>query len=290
MRMKVLMNLMGAFPIVLCLSIFAQGQTNNDGADETELTLACNTTNILVDGITKKSAPPLLGNDFINERDVFWEKRIWRELDLRERMNHHFSYIKEPLINIILKEAKEGNITLYSNIDDQFSTELTTYELDCMAGSYDTVNVYDAENYTEKFVVVHNEFNPEHVIRYRIKEVWYFDSRLSKMNVRILGIAPIMARFDESGKLIGEVPMFWIYYPNVREVFTDYRVFSPHNDAQRISWDDVFQIRYFASLIVKESNVHDRRIKDYKEGVQALYEADNIHNSMFNYEQDMWER
>lgn len=288
--MKALMNLMGAFPIVLCLSIFAQGQTNNEGADETAATLVCENSAHPIDGITKRSAPPLLGNDFINERDVLWEKRIWRELDLRERMNHHFSYQKEPLINILLKEAKEGSMTVYSNIDDQFTTELTVDELSCISGTYDTIAVYDPETYTEKFVVVHNEFNPEHVIRYRIKEVWYFDSKLSKMNVRILGIAPIMARFDESGKLIGEVPLFWVYYPDARERLTDYRVFSPHNDAQRLSWDDVFQIRYFASLIVKESNVHDRRIKDYKEGVQALYEAEDIHNSMFNYEQDMWER
>ena len=36
--------------------------------------------------------------DFIHEKDVFWERKIWRLIDVRERMNHHFTYPLEPFL------------------------------------------------------------------------------------------------------------------------------------------------------------------------------------------------
>ena len=38
----------------------------------------------------------ILAYDFIHEKDVFWEKRIWRVIDVREKMNHPFIYDKYP--------------------------------------------------------------------------------------------------------------------------------------------------------------------------------------------------
>jgi hypothetical protein len=47
-------------------------------------------------------------------------------------------------------------------------------------------------------------------------------------------------------------------------------------------------MRLFSSYITKESNVHDRRIQDYKQGIQTLIEADKIHNEIFNFKHDLW--
>jgi gliding motility associated protien GldN len=270
------------FGIILIVNSIFIGKTQD---------LTASNSPTVIDGIyTKSERQPLLNEPYLNERDVLWEKRIWRELDLREKMNHHFSNQKEPLALILLNHAKSGSLTVYSNIDDAFTTALSVSELNCMTTKYDSVIVYDPDNYSENVVVVKEEFNPQHVIRYRIKEVWYFDSKLSRMNVRILGIAPIVARFDDNGKYIGETPLFWVFYPKAREILTDYKVFNAHNEAAQMNWDDIFQIRYFSSYIVKENNVHDRRIKDYKVGVDVLYEAEAIQTSMFNYEQDIWEK
>jgi hypothetical protein len=57
-----------------------------------------------------------------------------------------------------------------------------------------------------------------------------------------------------------------------------------------LTWDDIFQLRYFSSHITKENNLYDRRISDYKSGYDAISEAENIHNSIFNFEQDLWEK
>ena len=51
--------------------------------------------------------------DYIREADVFWAKRIWRMIDVREKMNLPFKYPQEPLIEIIHTAAKNGELTVY---------------------------------------------------------------------------------------------------------------------------------------------------------------------------------
>ncbi len=227
--------------------------------------------------------------DHIHEKDVFWEKKIWREVDLRHKMNHTFTYAKRPLINILKDAVEAGEVTFYGTWDDEFSTPLSQKEQRSLWYSTDTIPIYDPENFTETITVVENEFNPEDVLRYRIKEVWYFDEETSSMGVRIIGIAPIVSKRDDQGNVLHEAPMFWAYYPELRKVFAQEETFNPMNDAARLSWDDLFEARMFASVIVKENNNYDRRIKDYKDsGVDQLVESERIQEGMRNFEHDLW--
>lgn len=227
--------------------------------------------------------------DYIHEKDVFWEKRIWRELDTREKMNHTFVSPHGPLISVILDAAQAGDITLYSTWDDQFSTALSQEEIANLVTFSDTVSIYDPETFKDSIIVVQNDFNWENVQKYRIKEVWYFDEETSSMGVRILGIAPIINRYDDEGEFLNAGPMFWAYYPEMRHTLAQTETFNPLNDAARLSWDDLFEARLFSSYIIKESNVHDRRIKDYaKNGTNALLESERIHSEIFNFEHDLW--
>lgn len=227
--------------------------------------------------------------DFIHEKDVFWEKRVWRVIDVREKMNHPFRFEKEPFINILIKHAKDGDIQLYSTMDDEFKVSMTPDEMKQIGSSVDTVITFDPETFEEIVTVVVNDLNPEDIKKYRIKEVWFFDEETSTMGVRILGIAPIIQRFDDNGNFLNEGPMFWAYYPELRDILARHEAFNEHNDAMRMSWEDVFESRHFASYIIKESNVYDRRIQDYKAGIDALLEAEKIKEGMFNFEHDLWE-
>ena len=49
------------------------------------------------------------------------------------------------------------------------------------------------------------------------------------------------------------------------------------------------EMRFFSSYIYKESNVHNRRLQDYVQGVDLLLEADKIKQTIFNFEHDLWE-
>lgn len=227
--------------------------------------------------------------DYIHEKDVFWEKRVWRVIDVREKMNHPFRYEKEPFINILITAARDGDIQLYNTFDDEFTKPLTQEEMNQIGSEVDTIITFDPETFQEIIQVVVNELDPKDVKQYRIKEVWFFDEETSQLEVRILGIAPIVDKYDDNGNFLLTMPMFWAYYPECRAVFARHEAFNEHNDAMRMSWDDVFEARLFSSYIIKESNVYDRRIQDYKAGIDILLESDKIKNAMFHFEHDLWE-
>ena len=231
----------------------------------------------------------VLQYDHLREADVFWEKRVWRVIDVREKMNKSFMYPKEYFINILMEAAKNKEVTLYSNADgDEFKTALTPEEVQSMAASSDTVTTYNQTTFQEEIKVVNNDLNPDDIKRFRVKEVWFFDKESSTLQVRVLGIAPIKEVKDDKGNFKYEQPMFWAYYPTLRQVLARHEAFNPANDAQKMTWEDVFEMRYFSSYIIKESNVYDRRIQDYKTGLDLLFEGENIKNSIFNFEHDLW--
>lgn len=231
----------------------------------------------------------ILEYDHIREADVFWQKRIWRVIDVREKMNKPFAYPKEPFITILLDAAEAGEISLFSTMDDEFKIRIKEDEIGSFLGSADTVVTFDPETYEEEVQVVFNEFNPEDIKRFRVKEDWVFDEETSMMLVRILGIAPLKEVYDDNGNFRYEQPMFWAYYPELRNILARKEAFNPLNDAVRMSWEDIMEMRFFSSYIYKESNVYDRRIQDYKSGLDILLEGDKIKLEIFNYEHDLWE-
>lgn len=224
----------------------------------------------------------------MREADIFWEKRIWRVVDVREKMNLPFAYPEMPFFSIIMNAAIESEINVYSTDDDKFTYQLAPDEVASMGATVDTVITFDPETYEEQVQVVRNEINPEDVKQFRIKEVWFFDEESSTLQVRILGIAPLIDVFDDNGNYRFTKPMFWVYYPDCRELFARHKVFNPGNDASPTTWEDLFEMRFFASYIYKESNVYDRRLEDYLSGVDLLLEADKIKQEIFNFEHDLW--
>ncbi len=151
------------------------------------------------------------------------------------------------------------------------------------AGS-DTIPLTDLDGNYVKDTVMTREFDPTKVSKYRVKEDWFFDEETSTMQVRIMSIAPLY--YDD--EIQQDIPMFWAYYPTLRNVLVKQEVFNPRNDAVRLTWDDLFEIRLFGSYVYKESNVFDRRIQDYATGIDALRESDRVKDDIFNFEHDLW--
>ncbi len=271
--------------LMLCNSAFAQQPENilTESSDPNE-------GRPLDDVVDKRltNDKRLLPYDHVREADIFWEKRIWRVIDIREKMNLPFAYPERPFFSILMDAATGGEITVYSTEDDKFSSKLTPDEVASMGATIDTVITFDPETYEEQLQVVRNDINPEDVKRFRVKEVWFFDEETSTLQVRILGIAPLIDKTDENGNFLYEKPMFWVYYPEAREILSRERVFNVGNDASPITWEDLMEMRFFSSYIYKESNVRDRRIQDYLTGVDLLLEADKIKQEIFNFEHDLW--
>lgn len=224
----------------------------------------------------------------IREADIFWEKRVWRIIDVREKMNLPFVYPQAPLFKILEEAALEGQIALYSAENDKFSYLLDTTEVRNIFYSKDTIEVHNPETLEPELRIIEDVVNYENVKRFRIKELWFFDENTGTLNVRILGIAPLIEEFDDNDNFKFERPMFWAYYPECRNLFAKHKVANPFNDAALISWEDLFETRMFASYIYKAFNIHDNRIKDYASGIDGLMEAEKIKQEIFNFEHDLW--
>lgn len=135
-------------------------------------------------------------------------------------------------------------------------------------------------------------YTSEDIIQYRIKEDWFFDKERSVLDVRIIALAPVVYIIEEDANgvksISGTKELFWMYFPHCRFVFNNYFVYNSSNDAQWMSFDDLFWKRRFNSVIYKESNEYDRDIDTYRAGVDALYESEQIKNEIRNIEHDVW--
>lgn len=135
-------------------------------------------------------------------------------------------------------------------------------------------------------------FQSDDIVQYRIKEDWFLDKQRSVLDQRIIAMAPVRYKVSEDAngnKTIGGLQeMFWLYFPHCRFVFNNYFVYNEHNDAQWMSFDDLFWKRRFSSVIYKESNIHDREIETYRSGLDALHESEKIKNEIRNIEHDIW--
>ena len=231
--------------------------------------------------------------------DALFAEKVWRELDLREKLNQVFRYEAQDdngsqiFVDMLLKAVTSGEITAFS--DDRFSTPLSLAELtQTTVGSYDTVerrDVNDPSIILER-VVTKASFDPKSVVKIRIKEEWIFDREASRMFVRILGIAPLKTLFLPNGQERGTTAMFWVYYPDLRPMLAKYEVYNPKNMGMgRMTWEELFESRMFSSYIVKSTldNPGNKNIRQYvKDPILALLEGDNIKDRIFNYEQDLW--
>jgi len=86
-------------------------------------------------------------------------------------------------------------------------------------------------------------------------------------------------------------PMFWVFYPETRDVLSQAYSFNQKNMSKPFSFDRLINSRRFSGTIYKEANVYqDRNIRDYisKNALMQLLESDRIKEKIRNKEQDMW--
>jgi hypothetical protein len=159
----------------------------------------------------------------------------------------------------------------------------------------------------------------EGITAYNIKEDWFFDKERSVLDKRIIAIAPVCkytkAKKSEHGEMRGDMvtiydgvesyfqsgafapldaqptiqlEMFWLYFPDLRNVMVNYYTYNDRSDAQWMSFDDLFWKRKFNAQIYRTSDKFDREIEDYRFGVDALYEAEKIKGEIRKWEHDVW--
>lgn len=255
----------------------------------------------------------------IRPEDIAFVTRIWQEFDLREPDNSQFKSPRSNLMQIIMDAVLAGELTAYDPTPspedptgDSFKVILPADQvLGRFGGDSTLVEQYDEYG---NVIASHFEaaaFNPEDVVRFRIKEDWIFDKNRSVFEVRIVGIAPLISPntgdsftnefadgeagfpqdFPNSAPTLNvdPFPAFWIYFPEARHILVHHEAPSLHNSANGFSYDDVFTRRLFSSYIIKEDRPDGMRIKDYKDnGMERLTEAEWIKQRLVDFEQGRW--
>jgi gliding motility associated protien GldN len=251
-----------------------------------------------------KERTPLM-YEHIREDDAVYRQRLWREIDVHEKMNLPFVYKADDdngnqrFINILLNAIKSGEATAFSPADDRFTTPITVAEITKqLVGEPQVIQVPDwskdpdgSKGIMRDSTIV-NEFNPDETVeKYWIKEDVIFDKESSRLHVRILGIAPLKTIRNSDGSFRDVTPLFWVYYPDLRPMLARYEAYNGKNYGARQSWEELFESRMFSSRIIKSTfdNPYDQFIAGYvKDPILRLLEGDNIKEKIFNYEQDLW--
>ncbi|MFD2566508.1 type IX secretion system ring subunit PorN/GldN [Pseudotenacibaculum haliotis] len=253
-----------------------------------------------VDQIGKKTAEKIAADNdaplaygFIDDRDILWSKVVWEFVDLNQKINlpYYFpidttniSNDRRSLFDTLLKAVRKGDIeNVYS--DSFFTSKVTKAEID-----EKLINVRTSGNFADTFRI-----QTQDIEGYMIKGMWYFDKRQGELKYRLLAIAPMgkdvltLGLPDIEDDELYE--LFWIFYPEAREVLHDAKVFNPKNASQPISFDHLLNARRFSSVIIREENIYgNRKIADYIRGnaLFQLLEADRIKENIRDREIDMW--
>ena len=234
--------------------------------------------------------------------DAMYRHKIWREIDTREKINLPFRYAADEnngnqrFISILFKAIQDSAVTVFDEIDDRFTTPMTRADVvRKLSGEPVIVPVYDSIGNISRYDTLSRDIVLDSFYKFRIKEEVIFDKESSRLFWRILGIAPVLNVYTaQTNVFVGTRELFWVYYPDMRPIFSKYDVYNGKNYGARMSWEDLFESRMFYGRIIKSTidNPYDKFIEQYPglkdKGILQLLEGENIKDKIFNYEQDLW--
>jgi gliding motility associated protien GldN len=238
----------------------------------------------------------------LREEDALFSEFVWEEIDGREKINRPFIYQAyddsgdQRFFALLLRAIEKDGVVPFSaeGGDDRFTKPLGVDEVNAMLkGSLDTQLVQNINNPNvfDTSIIYNTKLapNPDSIYTFRLKEQFIFDNRTSRMYCRIIGIAPV-ATIVINNKPIKRT-LFWIYYPELRATLAKNEVYNPKNIANRITWEELFESRYFNGYVVKSTldNYNDKMLNAlYKDPNKRLLEGERIRQRIFDYEQDRW--
>lgn len=226
----------------------------------------------------------------VNPKNIRFYKRVWRDIDLKDKENYIFATPGASLIEAIMQGIKVGKLTPYNPQDDGFKTKLTAREGEARFTDSVLVPIFDNEGNQIDAKMTLNEFNPEKVTKFRIKEDIFFDKQRGKLESRIIGVAPLMTinSSSELAESVGETPAFWLYFPQLRYRLVQIDVSDPDKELYDMTMDDLFVQRKFTSKIIRESSPSQQGGQYADNAQQQEVQASEIEDKIQEYKARLW--
>ena len=247
----------------------------------------------------------ILDFPFVREDDILWTKRYLNLINLKERPNLPLYFPTTPvsmgrgkyrtsLAHLLIEKVKSGEITVYEETPEDYFTEIVTpEELNKMLSRVDSALEYDLDTGDEYMGYDTINITASDARSFYVLEDKFFDKKRSVLDSRIIGLALIANKEDpETGEVSPEV-LFWVWYPEVRQLLANNFLIldnQKYTGTKHMTYDEFLTKRLYTSRIIKETNMFDRAIYEYKKTeMHRLLEADRIKNDIRYLESDLWE-
>lgn len=265
----------------------------------------------------------------IHEADQLYATRVWRRVDLREKQNKPFFSENRQITKVIIDAVMNG--TLYPYTNDSLNTRMSkeqfienlTIPTDDVGPTEDEIAMgFGQENKDSGWGDAWGDsgtsqgegaegtqtgtnnataasegpllFTPRDVTVLEIMEDVIFDKHRGRQYYDIQAVTMVLPpeNFPETG-LLRQVASF--KYTDLVRVFEENPEaavwVNPQNTAKHLNLKHAFDLRLFASRIVKYSNPDDEYIIDMVDGErrQALLKSMNYEYEMLEREHQLWE-
>ena len=246
----------------------------------------------------------ILDFPFVREDDILWTKRYLNLARFKERQNLPLYFptdsvsmgrgkFRTSLAMLLIEEAKNGQITIYDETpENYFSDIITPEELKNKTSRLDSILDYNLETEEEYWAYETIEIKARDAVGLYVLEDKFFDKKRSVLDSRIIGLGLVAYVTKEGGDKQEEV-LFWVWYPEVRQLLANNYLMLDnvkYTGTKLMSYDEFLTKRMYASTIIKETNMYDRAIYEYKKTKMGeLLEADRIKNDIRYLESDLWE-
>ena|SRR5690606_29329855 len=302
-----------ALLVVVSGMMFSQTILNAKSPDEFRK-LRDDNMKIVGDSVVSNKVTPL-SYGYVDERDVLKSVYVWEVIDLNDKVNQPFYYNNtnafsrqnKSLYTILLEGALNGEFTEVYD-DENFTTKLDADGIKRKL-SYEVIA-------DEALDIIESgrQLTPEEVIRYtdvyettndkvrmiKMMGMWFIDKRDGQLKYRPLGIAamgpdPTFTAQKARGLIMSDeeelVDLFWIFYPDAREILANNEVYNRKNQSADLSFDDLLNARRFSSVIYKSSaGLGEGLIKDYvpRNAEEQIEESNRIKGQILAMENEMW--
>ncbi len=270
---------------------------------------------IVGDSMVSNTVTPLKYG-YVDEKDIRKGVYVWEVIDMNDKINQPYYYnissgfsaSTKSLYQVLLDGALTGTIAEVYD-DENFTRRLTPLEItkrlqstrvdDALIDIYNsgkTPTAEEVERYTD---IV--KTTSEKVRMLKMMGMWFIDVRDGQMKYRPLGIAAmgpdpaVSGKVDSFGKPLDFadelIDLFWIFYPDAREILANNTVYNKANASADLSYDDLLNARRFSSIIFKSSTgMGEGKVADYipRNSDEQLEESNRIKGKILEMENEMW--